>query len=133
MSVLLIVFTLLFGREMLIVTLVFAMMEAVVYGFGLWVLMYFYVWPLLVLLVLVLKPIIKTNFILWAVVAGVFGLTFGAMCSLVYLPLGWSFALSYFIAGLPWDLTHSISNFILTLLLGSTLYHSMKTVIKSVR
>ena len=50
--------------------------------------------------------------------AGAFGLSFGGLCALLYLPLeGWHYALVYWIQGIPFDLLHCVGNFVLTLVL----------------
>ena len=51
----LILFTLYFGRKILLVIPVFILIEGCIYGFGLWWVMYLYMWPLLVLLVWIFK------------------------------------------------------------------------------
>ena len=63
--------------------------------------------------------------LLWAVAAAVHGLLFGALCAMPYLFLGGSaMALSYWAAGVPYDLIHCAGNFTVVL----TLYHPLKTV-----
>ena len=63
---------------------------------------------------------------LWAVLAALHGLFFGAFCSLPFLFIGgWELALSYWISGLPFDLIHCAGNFVLTLLLFKPLYRVM--------
>ena len=129
-SLLLICMTLIYGKEMIITSLVFAGLETMVYGIGTWTLMYLYVWPVLVLAVLLLKPIVKSNFTVWAVVAGIYGLSFGFLCTLIYIPLGWNYCLAYFIKGLQFDVIHGASNFIITLTLGKTVYTALNRVSK---
>jgi len=54
----------------------------------------------------------------WAVVAGGFGLLFGALSVPVYLVSGgWAFAFSWWVSGLPYDLLHCAGNFAMTLIL----------------
>jgi len=52
---LLIMFTLFFGKLVLFVVPVFILIEGVMFGFGLWWIMYLYVWPLLVLVTWLLR------------------------------------------------------------------------------
>ena len=63
---------------------------------------------------------------LWAVLAAIHGLTFGAFCSIPYLFIGgWALALSYWVSGLSFDLIHCGGNFVLTLTLFKPLYRVM--------
>ena len=49
-TLLFILYTLTFGWKVLLVVPAFILLEGCIYGFGLWWVMYLYVWPLLVLL-----------------------------------------------------------------------------------
>lgn len=49
-SFLIIMFTLYFGRKIVYVLGAFVLIEGVMYGFGIWWIMYIYVWPLLALI-----------------------------------------------------------------------------------
>ena len=71
----LILFTLYFGRKILLVIPVFILIEGCIYGFGLWWVMYLYMWPLLVLLVWILKKHGSVWF--FSTLSGLFGLFFG--------------------------------------------------------
>ncbi len=125
-SLLTILYTIVFGKEALIIVTVFNMFELIQWGFGLWWVSYLYTWPALCLLVLLLKKILKEEFVLWAVFAGGFGLLFGAFFAAAYLPVDPAYALSYWITGLPWDVWHGAANFILMLVLGKPLYKVLK-------
>ena len=58
----------------------------------------------------------------WAILSGVFGLFFGAFCAPVDVVIGgWSFALSKWISGIPFDVAHCIGNFVIALLLFNPL------------
>lgn len=121
-SFLIILYTLVFGRETFLTILVFNLFELVQWGFGTWWVSYLYVWPLLCLLVLLLKRLVREEFLIWSMVSGVFGLLFGSLFTLVYIPVDPRYALSYWISGLPWDVTHCISNFVIMVVLGKPLY-----------
>lgn len=96
-----------FGWEMLLTTVVFSGLEIAIYGLGLWTIMYLYVWNILVIIVMLLKPIIKRNQIGWTIVMGLYGLSFGALCSIPYLFIGGlGQAVTWWIAGLSFDLMH---------------------------
>ena len=95
---------------------VFVLLEGLVYGFGIWWASYLYIWPLLVVIAVPFRA--NESAVFWAVIAGLHGLCFGALCAIVYLFIGgWEAAVSYWIAGIPFDLLQCAGNFVLTLLL----------------
>lgn len=125
-SCLTIIFTLAFGPEMFLAVTIFSLLEGMLYGFGLWVVSYLYVWPILVLLTLVFKRVFKDDFLMWTVLSAGFGLVFGAFFAVAYIPVDPSYALSYWISGLPWDVWHAVANGIIMLIL----YKPLTAVIK---
>ena len=76
-SVLVILFTLYMSRPALYAIPVFILIEGLIYGFGLWWIMYLYAWPLLALITRALSRADSAFF--WAVVSGAFGLLFGLL------------------------------------------------------
>lgn len=133
-SFLVIVYTLVFEAEALLIVMVFNMFEFFQWGFGIWWISYLYVWPLLALTTMFIKKLLamsgheKEEFVLWAVLAGSFGLLFGSLFALAYLPLNPSYALSYWISGLPWDVWHGVSNFAIMLAIGKPVYRGLNKV-----
>ncbi len=121
-TLLIILYTIVFGKETLLIITVFNLFEGIQWGFGLWWLSYLYTWPILCLVVLLLMKMVKEEFIVWAVVAGAFGLLFGGFFALAYLPVDPAYALTYWIAGLPWDVWHGVWNFALVAVLGKPVY-----------
>ena len=121
-SLLVILYTLVFGKETFLTVTVFNLFELIQWGFGTWWFSYLYVWPLLCLITLILKKLIKEEILVWASVSGCFGLIFGSLFAIVYIPINLSYALTYWISGLPWDVWHGVCNFILMLVLGKPLY-----------
>jgi energy-coupling factor transport system substrate-specific component len=121
---LIILYTLVFGRKTIYIIYVFVILEGFIYGVHLWWINYLYIWTILYILVHFIKG--KNSSILWAIVSGFFGLGFGALCSIPYFFIGGpSTGIAYWISGIPFDLIHGISNFILTLLLFRPLYHCL--------
>lgn len=114
-TLLLLLCTLLYGAKAVYVALAFAACEIGLYGLGIWNLMYLYIWPLLVLAALPFRGVRSRVF--WAAFAGIFGLCFGALCAVVYLPDGWRAMLSWWVAGIPTDLAHGAGNAILAFFL----------------
>ncbi len=125
-SILVIVYTLVFGRETFLTITVFNLFELIQWGLGSWWVSYLYVWPLLCLSVLLLKKLVKEEFLVWSVVAGCFGLIFGGLFAIAYLPIDPPYALAYWISGLPWDVWHGVWNFVLTIVLGKPLYKVLR-------
>ena len=121
-SLLVILYTLVFGKETFLTVTVFNLFELIQWGFGTWWFSYLYVWPLLCLITLILKKLIKEEILVWAIVSGCFGLIFGSLFAIAYIPINLSYALTYWISGLPWDVWHGVCNFILMLVLGKPLY-----------
>ena len=123
-TLLIILFTLFLGWKTLIAVWAFVGIECVVWGIGLWTIMYVYIWPILVFLTLLLKK--ANSHWVYCFLSGSFGLFFGAFCSIPYLFIGgWALALSYWVSGLSFDLIHCGGNFVLTLTLFKPLYRVM--------
>lgn len=115
-SFLMIVYTLFFGKLIFFAIPVFILLEGTIYGFGLWWIMYLYVWPILALLTLLFRR--QTSPFFWSLLSGLFGLCFGALCAIPYLFLsGIQGAFAWWIAGIPFDILHCISNFTVCLIL----------------
>ena len=128
-SLLIIVYTLVFGRKALYIIYVFVAVEGVIYGIGLWWINYLYVWTILFLIVMLLRK--QHSPLIWAIISGFFGLAFGALCAIPNLFLsGFESAISYFIAGIPYDILHGIGNFVVTLLLFHPLYQVLDRINK---
>ena len=140
-SFLLILFTLRFGRLTLYTVPAFILIEGLIYGFGMWWVMYLYAWPLLSLFVRAFSRVDSAFF--WAMVSGVFGLSFGLLCAVPYFfvgLLGGSFMqgltqmLAWWVAGIPFDLVHGVSNFVIMLALYrpvSSLLARMPQIVRS--
>lgn len=115
-TLLIMLYTLYFGRKIVYVIPVFVLIEGIVWGFGIWWIMYLYLWPLLALITYLFRK--TESVIFWAVLAGVFGLIFGALCAIPYFFIGgWSIAVSWWVAGIPHDIIHCVSNVVITLVL----------------
>ena len=108
-TLLLLLAAIVYGARALYVALGFAVLEIGLYGLGLWNLMYLYLWPGLVLAALPFRQ--NRSRLFWAAFAGIFGLGFGALCAIPYLFLGgWTAAVSWWVAGIPFDLLHCAGN-----------------------
>ncbi|MBE5842834.1 MAG: hypothetical protein E7302_01485 [Butyrivibrio sp.] len=134
----LIMFTLFFGWKIVAIVPVFILIEGAFYGAHLWWIMYLYAWPLLVAVAWIFRK--NTSTLLWAIISGTFGLCFGALCSIPYFVIGASSgglatgvrsAVTWWIAGIPWDFVHCIGNFLIMLVLYQPIGHAMSWVKKS--
>ncbi|MBE6949140.1 MAG: hypothetical protein E7456_04775 [Ruminococcaceae bacterium] len=105
-----------FGWKALYSVAVFILLEGLIWGFGTWWFSYWYAWPALTAAAVIMRN--NDSSLIWAVVAAVHGICFGALCSVPYLFIGgWEMAVSYWISGIPFDLAHCAGNFVLTLIL----------------
>lgn len=115
-SVLIILTVIIYGAKAFYSVAVFVALEGLIYGFGLWFINYLYVWAILTVIALIVRK--NEIALIWAAIAGLFGLCFGLLCSIPYIFIGGpTLALSYWVSGIPFDIAHCISNFVLTLLL----------------
>ena len=81
-SLLIILYTLVFEKRTVVIIYLFALLEGILYGFGVWWIMYLYVWTILYLLVRIFRK--NNSLLLWAVLSGFFGLAFGMLCAVPY-------------------------------------------------
>lgn len=111
-TLLVILYTLFFDKKIFFVIPGFVLLEGCIYGFGLWWIMYLYAWPLLALITLIFRK--QKSVWFWSFLSGFYGLGFGALCSIPYFFVsGPKSAIAWWIAGIPYDILHCISNFIL--------------------
>lgn len=118
-SLLLIVYTIVFGIKVIYPLSIYVILEILMYGFGIWSVGYLYIWVVLVIMTYSIYNIKHSmNPLLWATVSGIYGFIVG----LLYIPLyvitgGTTVAISWWISGIPYDITHGIANFIICLTL----------------
>ncbi len=126
-SLLLMVYAYKFGYKTLISTYVFVGLELLLFGFNIWNIMYLYVWAILVLAVIPFRKIRKSW--LFALLSGIFGISFGALCSVPYFfAMGPAFAFSWIVSGLTFDVMHGVGNFALALVLYIPLTKAMDKI-----
>lgn len=115
-SLLVIIYTLAFGRKAFYPIYIFVLLEGLLYGFHIWWISYLYIWSILAVITILCRRF--NSSLAWAMISGGFGLFFGALCALPYLFTGGIYAaFSYWAAGLGFDLIHCAGNFVLALLL----------------
>lgn len=124
-SLLIIVYTLVFERKTVPMIYIFALLEGLIYGFGIWWFMYLYVWTILYLIVRVFRH--NESALIWAVIGGFFGLGYGILCSFPYMVTsGIGTGIAWWIRGIPYDLIHGVGNFIVILVLFKPIYYVVK-------
>ena len=121
---LIIMFSIYFGKKIFLVIPVFNLIEGTMFGFGIWWVMYLYMWPSLVIIAMKFKNM--DSVFGWSILSGIYGLLFGFFCAIPYVVTG-TFdggiinglyaGFTFWIAGIPWDLVHGIANFIIMLVL----------------
>lgn len=119
-----IIYAMYLKRKTIYIICIFVIVEGLLYGFGLWWFSYLYIWFIPYFIGRIFSENKSPGF--WAMVSGLYGLVFGGLSALVTFVIGClsgglqsgvSSAFAYYIAGIPFDITHGISNFILGLFL----------------
>ena len=115
-SLLVMVFAVVFGWKCLYPVYVFVVMEILFYGISTWNVYYLYVWTVLALVAILMRK--STNPLAWALLSGVYGLFFGALCGIVDIVIGgFAYAASKWVSGIPFDLLHCGGNFGIALIM----------------
>ena len=115
-SLLIIVYTMVFRKKVFLIIYTFVLLEGLIYGFGTWWFTYLYVWTVLALLAWAFREMEST--LGWAILNAAFGLMFGALTALTNLFIsGIGGMISYWVAGIPFDLMHCAGNFATALVL----------------
>ena len=119
-SLLTMLFAVTFGWKSLYCVYTFVAMEILFHGMGLWNINYLYIWTVLTIAAIMLRKMDQVFG--WALLSGVFGLCFGALCGIVDIFIGgFGYAAAKWVSGIPFDLLHCIGNFAMTLILWKPL------------
>lgn len=128
-ALLIILTTFMFGWKAMYSVAVFIVLEGLMFGFGPWWFGYIIAWPLLVVVTVIFRA--NTAPLFWAVVSGLHGLFFGALCAIPQIfILGAKGAVAWWINGIPFDLIHCAGNFVLALVLISPLRRLTEKLMK---
>jgi len=131
-TLLMVLFTLTLKQKMYYTVAAFILLEGVLWGFGIWWFMYVYTWPFLVFVTLKMQK--NESVMVWSTFCALFGLFFGALCSLPYYVVGGpGAAVSWWVAGIPTDITHCISNFLVCALLFKPLRAALKKAAAAIK
>ena len=119
-SLMVMLFAVVFGKKWVYPTYLYVAMEILFYGISLWTINYLYIWAVLAVTALLLKDMHSPFG--WAMVAGIFGLLFGVLCGIVDVFIGgFSYAVTKWISGIPFDIAHCAGNFFITLVMFNPL------------
>ena len=128
-SLMIMVFAVVFGVKSLFPLYLYVMLEILYYGLGQWNVCYLYVWPILGFGALALRKMESP--LGWAMLSGVFGLFFGALCGIVDIFIGgWEYAVAKWVSGIPFDISHCIGNFVIALLLFAPMRNLLEKLYK---
>lgn len=126
-SLFVMLFAAVFGIKCLYPIYLYVLLEILVYGLGTWNIMYLYVWAVLAVCAYIMRK--SENALSWALLSGVFGLFFGALCAPVDFLLGdWEFVIAKWVSGIPFDLAHCAGNFGIALVAFKPLRRLMETL-----
>ena len=124
-SLLVMLFAVTFGWKSLYCVYTFVIMEVLFHGLGLWNINYLYVWTVLAMTAIAfrkMEPVLG-----WALLSGIFGLAFGALCGIVDVFIGgFGYAAAKWVSGIPFDLLHCGGNFAMALVLWKPLYQLLQ-------
>jgi len=126
-SLLVMVFSVVFGRKAVYPIYVYVLLEFLLYGLNFWSVSYLYIW--LILAAVSWKLRAMSSRLGWAVLCGSFGLLFGALCTpICFLTGGPAYAFSWWVSGIPFDLIHCVANFAVALVLFPPMRQLMETL-----
>ncbi|MFQ6826482.1 MAG: hypothetical protein ACLRUZ_05875 [Faecalimonas sp.] len=126
------VYTLVFRKKVFFIIYIFVFLEGLIYGFGLWWINYLYVWSIQALITLLFRKNDSVWF--WSILSGIYGITFGALCTIPYFAIGGiSGAFAYWTSGLLFDIIHCISNFIVCLVLFKPIRYVLEKCIQQIK
>ena len=124
-SLLTMLFAVTFGWKSLYCIYTFVIMEVLFHGIGLWNINYFYIWTVLTVAAMLLRNM--ESAFGWALLSGVFGLAFGALCGIVDIFIGgFGYAAAKWVSGIPFDLLHCAGNFAIALVLWKPLHQLLQ-------
>ena len=115
-SLMVMLFAVVFGWKWVYPVYLYVVMEILFYGISLWNINYLYIWAVLAVVSMFLKDMKSP--LAWALLSGVFGLLFGVLCGIVDVFIGgFSYAVTKWVSGIPFDIAHCAGNFVIALLL----------------
>ena len=122
LGLLIMVTTILFRFKALISIYIFVFLEGFIYGFATWWIPYLYIWTILWAVTMLLPQRLpnKAKAVIYPIVCSLSGFTFGALYApsqALLFGLDFNGMIAWIIAGLPYDVIHGISNFLVGFLI----------------
>jgi len=115
-SLMVMLFAVVFGWKCLYPIYVYVVLEILFYGISLWNINYLYIWLVLAVAAMALREM--EHPLGWAMLSGIYGLLFGALCGIVDIFIGgFGYAATKWISGIPFDISHCMGNFFIALIL----------------
>lgn len=131
-SLLIMLFAVTFGWKGLYPVYIFVVMEILFYGFSVWNVYYLYVWTILTVAAILMRK--QQSPLVWALLSGVFGLVFGALCGIVDIFIGgFGYAAAKWVSGIPFDLLHCGGNFVIALVMFDPLRKLLDNLYAKIR
>lgn len=131
-SLLIMLFAATFGWKGLYPVYIFVVMEILFYGFSVWNVYYLYVWTILAVAAILMRK--QQSPLVWALLSGVFGLVFGALCGIVDIFIGgFGYAAAKWVSGIPFDLLHCGGNFVIALVMFDPLRKLLDNLYAKIR
>ena len=125
-SLMVMLFAVVFGWKWVYPVYLYVVMEILFYGISLWNINYLYIWAVLAVAAICLRKMQSP--LAWAMLSGVFGLMFGALCGIVDIFIGgFGYAVSKWVSGIPFDIMHCAGNFVMALLLFGPLRNLLES------
>ncbi len=122
LGVFIVTLTVVFRWKALYPIYVYVLLDGIVGGFGIWWIPYTYIWTLLWGAVMLLPKNMPSRAagLVYPLVSALHGLLFGILYApfqAIAFGLGFEGTLAWIISGLPFDVTHCVSNFVCGLLI----------------
>lgn len=107
----------------------FVAVQLLLYPSGVWMISYLYVWAILVFIICALRR--YGNAVLYTIIAGIFGILFGVLCSIPSFFIGgFGYGMAWIVRGLSFDVIHCVGNIATVALLFYPLNNVIQKIIK---
>jgi energy-coupling factor transport system substrate-specific component len=131
-SLMVMLFAVVFGKKALYPIYVYVTLEILYYGINTWSICYLYIWLILALGAWLMKH--SKEPLAWAMLSGVYGLLFGALCGIVDVFIGgFAYAVTKWTSGILFDIYHCVGNFVIALFLFCPLRNLMQKLYARMR
>jgi hypothetical protein len=114
----------------LTMVVVYCLIQAIMFGFGDWVIVYLIFWSFVVFLTYLLRKICKKSVLFFSILNALFGFLIGIFFMVETFNIyDLSYAISYYLNGVTQDIIHFISNFFITLILFPVMQRIMPKIV----